>query len=242
MKKLFALISLVLLLLFGGGYVWLFHVPTDRLGPPPSPPPDFAQELGVPSEVKVVLAQEQVEGFPETVTIHTGNEELLTELTGHFTRSRNLLLITLNLYEIASYVEAPEKGETELLLNGLLEDNCPKVYLIRFRMKLPGKAVLKAITDEINATFTDVDMDRLKENIDRFVGQFAGGASAGDMIYVARLPGGLVYSSINAPEHLGLIAEDQPLARALWRIWAGETSGPERVGLVKRFATDADGK
>src|SRR5690606_27840072 len=141
-----------------------------------------------------------------------------------------------SLYSIASYVEEPKAGNSNELLDRLLSDGPRKVYILRFLKPLPGNQILNAIREEIDATFQDADMERLKENIDNFVQIFAEGSSTGDEVYMVWLPQGRLYCSFKKQDELKMIAQDIPLARAIWRIWAGEQSGEERLSLVERFS------
>lgn len=190
-----------------------------------------------PPTIQLTPADETSEGFPRSITIRDGQQTRQVEYTGSFLRTRKVLFVTLRLYEIASYVESPQPGESESLLDGLLEDGPAKVYVIRFTMKLSGQQITSTIRKEIDETFTDVDMDRLADGIDRFVDQFSRGSSPGNVVYLAWLPGGRVYNGYETTI-LDRIATDFPFARAIWRIWAGEQAGPERFGLVRLLAND----
>lgn len=184
--------------------------------------------------LQVATAGPKVEGFPETVIVREGNSRHSLTYTGKFIRKRWFL----HLYEIASYIEAPQNGSTDNLLDALLRDGTRRVYLLRFLKPLPGSQIHGAIEEEIALTFTDVDMPRLRPNIDNFTRPFGNGSNTGDMVYLVWLPGGRSFSSFGDPQNVSLIARDVPLARAIWRIWAGENSGPERAGLVRRFASE----
>lgn len=205
-------------------------VESDKTAAPEAPKP--------PSTVlQVSLSNELIDGFPKSVTVVDGDKRYDVEYTGKFTRMKQLLVFPIHLYAIASYVQSPEKGETEELLDEMLVDGTPRVYLLRMLKTIPGKAVMNAIEEEINTYFTDVDMTKFGSDIGRFTAQFGNGAERDDIVYMVWLPGGRVFSGYNAPDKVELVAQDLTLARAIWRIWAGKHSGPERVGLVERFAT-----
>lgn len=191
---------------------------------------DFAQPI------KIKVGPPQADGFPASLELFDHLREVPMVYTGKMLRVKKVLL-SVKLYEIASYVEEPKKGEPVALLDELLTDAFPKVYAIRFIASLPGRTILNDIYNEINMTFGDVDMVRLKPNIDRFVQQFARGSKKGDWVFIVWMPGGRIYSSFDAPEKVEFIGHDVPLARAIWRIWAGPKSHPERLGLVERFST-----
>lgn len=189
-----------------------------------------------PTVISIQVAKELENGFPKSLTIHEAGRTFQAQYTGQFTRVRKLLIFPVKVYTIASYVEAPNQGDTQGLLDSLLTDGPRKVYVLRFLRSLTGKQILGAIREEIDLTFDDVDMVRLQSNIDRFCENFANGSSPGDLVYIAWLPGGRLCTSFNKPEHVEMIAEDIPLTRAIWRIWAGANAGAERVGLVERYA------
>lgn len=234
MKKALVLLIIVLVVgsVAGGSYLWLQPEPA-RLSNEPVASPD---EL--PPPIRVAPSKRQIQGFPDSVTVFDTKGRYETTYTGKLLRMRRLVVVPVRLYEIASYTPSPQRGETEALLQQLLVDGAPKVYIIKFLIPLPGRTILKDIYDEIHATFTDVDMVRLGPNIDRFVQQFAKGSKRGDYVYILWLPGGRVYSSFGNPDKVEFIGEDVPLARAIWRIWAGPNS-PERNGLVQQYARPA---
>lgn len=206
--------------------------PVDDL-PPPLKSAD--EDEPAPQEISVETSGALISGFPETVTIGAGDEQFTTTYTGMFTRSKNVLFVPIALYSIASYVENPHEVNSKALLDRLLKDGPRKVYILRFLKPLPGNQILNAIREEINATFSDVDMDRLESNINQFVQIFSPGSSTGDEVYMVWLPGGKLYCSFKDQSKLEMIAQDVPLARAIWRIWAGEQTGEERLSLVERF-------
>jgi hypothetical protein len=189
--------------------------------------------------ISVQLSAETIEAFPATVVVREGGREHVAHYTGQARRIKPIFVLPIQVYDIASYVVEPKPGAPNDLLDGLLVDGPPKVYLLRFLNNIPGKKIMDDIYDEINTTFTDVDVDRLQENIDRFVKQFQGGSKKGDVVAIVWLPGGKVYSGFNTPEAVQFIGHDVPFARAIWRIWAGDKFGDKRVQLVSRYASPA---
>lgn len=198
----------------------------------PKEPPK--EEAPPPKSISVEPSKETFEDFPATVTVKDGDKSYTVQYTGQFRRSKKFL-IELNTYDIASYVQSPEKGKTMDLLNDLLVDGEVKVYMLRFINALPGRQISNDIYDAINEQFYDVDVDRLKDGITSFSEQFSVGSSRGDIVYIVWLPGGAVYSGFKTRD-LSFIGKDVPFARALWRIWAGPKYGEKRYGLVRRFA------
>lgn len=75
--------------------------------------------------------------------------------------------------------------------------------------------------ETVDDSFDDVDVERLRSNIEFFVDRFANGSNEGDETYIVWLPGGRSYCSFDDPDAISLVAVDVPLARAIWRIWAG---------------------
>lgn len=189
--------------------------------------------------IAVAPSTDLVEAFPSTVTVHDGDKTYVARYTGQMRRVKPVFVLPINVYDIASYVIEPKEGETLKLLDGLLVDGATKVYLLRFLNNLPGKKISDDIYDEINETFTDVDVDRLKPSIDKFVTQFKGGSKKGDVVYIVWLPGGKVYSAFNTSDRVHFIGQDVPFARAIWRIWAGPKFGEKRLSLVSRYATNS---
>jgi hypothetical protein len=204
---------------------------------PPPAPTDPDEDLYAP--IRVELGEKKIGNFPEIVTIEGCERRYVTHFTGKLDRAKSFVITTLPTYELAAYCEKPHHGKTETLLDGMLVDGSPRLLMLRFKNALPGRAILSDIYGEIQASFGDVDFPRLKPNIDRFVQQFGRGSRKGEVVYLVWLPGGRVYSGFGTPERLQLISEDEALARAIWRIWCGPQSGPERVHLVERFADDA---
>lgn len=187
--------------------------------------------------LKMVVSSELVDGFPASVEVLDGDRSYTVEYTGQFTRQTKLLFLSIDLYTIASYIESPKPGETEQLLDDMLVDGVRRVYLLRMCKNIPSGAIAHAMDLEIDNYFTDVDLDRLSEQVNAFRAVFSSGARRNQIVYMAWLPGGRVYASFNNPNDVKMIAQDLPLAKAVWAIWAAPHSGPERVGLVEKIAT-----
>lgn len=237
MKKRILLVAMVVLgaVAAGGYYYWttppVIPFDADALAMP---------EGGkLPEPIQIEYGPVNDAGFASWIKVFDERGTYDTVYMGKLLRTKGPRFLPIRLYEIAAYTVDPKPASVDALLGDLLVDGKPKVYVIKFIAGLPGRAILSDIYNEIDATFTDVDMDRLRSNIDKFVQQFARGSKRGDLIYILWLPGGRVYSSFDAPEKVEFIGQDVPLARAIWRIWAGPQSGPERVTLVDRFARSA---
>lgn len=203
-------------------------------------------EFGLPLPppfIQVKPAEEMIEAFPATVTVLDHGESYVTHYTGQARRLEDKvgqlsLPFTVKVYDIASYVVEPKEGDKFELLDGLLQDGPVKVYVIRFLSNLPGRKIMNDIYTEINTTFTDVDVPRLKPSIDSFCTTFQNGSRKGDLVYLVWLPGGRIYSAFNTPEQVHLIGQDKPFAKAIWRIWAGEQFGEKRITLVSQYSRE----
>ncbi|MFO0947635.1 MAG: hypothetical protein U1D30_17210 [Planctomycetota bacterium] len=188
----------------------------------------------VPPSIRLEPSTSLLDGFPESLTIDDGQRKVTVQYTGKLLRKRSLVLVPVNVYEIAGYIETPAVGQSEMLLENMMAEGSAKLYLLRFLMPLPGRAILNDIHESIVASFGDVDMAKVEADINRFCKQFGRGSSRGDIVYIAWLSGGRVYSGFQTPNEATLVAKDVDLARAIWRIWAGPES-ENRVNLVERF-------
>lgn len=191
--------------------------------------------------VRVEPSEELIDEFPAQMTIVDGERRFTCHYTGNFLRIKKIIF-DIKSYRLASYVLEPETGTTAKLFEQLLIDGKPKVYLLRFTASLPGRQIMNDIYSEINESFVDVDVDRLKPSIDEFCQQFQNGSKVGDTVYMVWLPGGKAYSSFNKPDDVELLAEDMPFARALWRIWTRPKFGDVRFDLVSRYADNTETK
>lgn len=198
-------------------------------------PTNPASETVITPTIAVTPSETTIDNFPETVTIKDGTRQIEVRYTGKILRKRAIVLIPMSIYEIASYVEEPAEGETEALLDHLLVDDRTKLFVIRFLMPLPGKAILNDIKIALEESFGDVDMKSIEAEIDRFCSQFGRGSSRGDLVHIVWLKGGKIFSAFEAPDHLEFIAEHQGMARAIWRIWTGPES-ENRINLVERYS------
>jgi len=177
--------------------------------------------------------------FPETVTVAEGKSAWPLALSGSYVRAKTFL-VTISFYEVASYSESPPRGTTEEMLESIWRDDGRKAYLLRFLVPLPGWQLQKAVTDEMARSFDDVSIDDYREDIDRLLGSFAAGAHAGDVFYLVRLPKGRIHFGMRTERSLALATSSPPLARAIWRMWAGPTAEPGRAGLVSRLVKSND--
>lgn len=238
---------LVLVLVFSlfGVVLWQIRLYVSPVPYPPLAPAATASLAGpvwpipadlgnAPQPVRVELGPFSAAGFPERATVFDGSCPTEVHYTGKILRKRAVLLVPVNIYEIAAYVEEPAEADQETLLDEMLVDGPVKLFVLRFLLPLPGRAILADIRQAIVDSFGDVDMGQLQCEIDRFCGQFGRGASRGEMVYIVWLPGGRIYSGFHTADPLSFIAADEPMARAIWRVWAGPDS-ENRVDLVERF-------
>ncbi|QDU63921.1 hypothetical protein Pan216_48020 [Planctomycetes bacterium Pan216] len=234
-------LSLVALAGFGV-YQYLFAPPEILERVANNKPLEFAPSE-FPTSLQVIPSEETADGFPKEVKIEAGDHSFTARYTGQMTRSKNLLVLSIDLYALASYaVDPPKDGDSEAMLDEMFQSGERKLLLLKFLKPLPGKHIFQAVEEEIEISFTDVDLDPLRPNMDQFLAQFANGSMPGDIVYIAWLPGGRLYSSFNEPEDVSLVLEDVPFVRALWRIWFGPQSGPERFGLVSSLTGDTQMK
>ena len=173
--------------------------------------------------------------FPEQVVLSEGGRRTTLSLTGQYARSRQVLFATIYFYEIASYAEVPPNGSVDEMLESLWRNEGRKVYLLRFLFSVPGWQLRQAVHDEMGRSFGDVPVEEHRGQVDALLNAFASGASAGDVFYLARVAGDRVYLGVRRSKNLDLVTESGPLARAIWRMWAGPTAEPGRAGLVKRL-------
>ena len=190
----------------------------------------------LPDPVGVITSGKGENHFPGNARVLADGQEVLTHFTGQLTRYANLYVVKLPVYSIASFLENPGAGgDAEGILANMLEDGLTRVYVIRFERNVSGAQLEDAFRKEIEATFSDVDMPRLKPRIDTVLAQFGKGAKKGDMVYMVWRPGGRLHCGFGNPHAIGPVAVDIPLARAFWRIWAGEHNG-DRTELVRGVA------
>jgi hypothetical protein len=206
----------------------------------PSPPSTRRQSNNTPIDKAVSLASALYAGspFPEKVVVVEGGRSTTLPMTGSYVRSRKIV-VTIDFYEIASYVADRPSGSTDEMLESIWSDDGKKVYLLRFLFSVPGWQLRQAIHDEIARSFKDVSVDDHKEELDRMRTAFGTGAAAGDVFYLVRLPGNRIYLGVRNEKDLSLVTTSPPLARAIWRMWAGPTAEPGRAGLVKLLETPA---
>ncbi|MFO0947679.1 MAG: hypothetical protein U1D30_17445 [Planctomycetota bacterium] len=206
-------------------------------GPPPTPmgPAPKPKNVETPSSVKVKVSESSIDDFPESVEIEYGDESILATYTGHLVKRKKVLVLPVETNRVACYVVDPQEGDGDALADALMVDGYPRALLLRFTRRLPGSFIANDIEENIRKTFTDVDVPRLRSNIDRFVQKFANGSAPGHKVYFVWMPGGRVYIGYETPNNVELIAEDVPFARALWRCYVGRDQ-PDRTDMVKRYA------
>ena len=202
----------------------------------PSPSSSRGRQLEMTADSVVGLSPLLRIGAPfeESVTITEGGKRYPLMQTGAYVRSRKVL-VTIDLYEIASYAESPPEGTTDQMLESLWRDDGRKAYVLRFLKPLPGWELRKAVRDEMARSFGDVSMDDHRDDLDRLLKAFDAGARSGEVFYLVRLTGNRVYFGMGAEKNLALATSSPELARAIWRMWAGPTAEPGRAGLVERL-------
>lgn len=233
--KTFFLVVLALVGLLGiGGGLWFYqlslNVPDVVEGPPPEP-----KSKEIPRIVQVKTSEEKIDGFPKSIEIQAGDQHFSANYTGNVIRKKVVLILPVRTNNVASYVIDPKEGDADELADSLLVDGEPRALILKFAMRLPYTFIADDINTEIAETFTDVDVPRLRKNIDRFINKFSNGSQTGHLVYFVWMPGGRVYIGYETPNEVELIAEDVPFARALWRCYAGRQE-PDRADLVKQYA------
>lgn len=210
---------------------------SDSSSPSPGGQPTSASATDAPApaeqpEIEFAYDPAEAGAFPQTLTLVVDGKEHELQYTGALVRQKQVLFVTLTLYSLASYVEKmPAATDPDEQLDSLLRDGPRKAYILRFGMSLPGGQIMTAIEDEIDATFGDVDTVAHADALDRFTKPFGEGATKGDVVHLAWLPGGKVFAGFRTKVG-SLIGKDIALARAIWRIWAGTGAGEARYGLV----------
>jgi hypothetical protein len=193
----------------------------------------------LPEPVGVITAGKAENHFPDSARVQADGEEVETRFAGQLTRYANLYVVKLPVYSVAAYLEPPDTGrDAEGILQNMMVDGLTRVYVIRFERNVSGAQLEDAFRKEIDATFGDVDMPRLKPRIDTVLAQFGKGAKKGDRVYMVWRPGGRLHCGFGNPHAIGPVAVDIPLARAFWRIWAGEQNA-DRTELVRGIALPA---
>src|SRR5262245_45533733 len=74
--------------------------------------------------------------FSEKMKVVQSNQRTSLSLTGSYTRSRTILL-TIDFYEVASYVAEIPSGTTEQMLESIWRDDGTKAYVLRFLFSVP---------------------------------------------------------------------------------------------------------
>src|SRR5438552_1601377 len=108
--------------------------------------------------VSVAPALDPSASFPEKIAVADGGQRTNLTLTGSYTRSRKLLL-TIDFYEVSSYLEHPPNGSTEEMLDSIWRQDGRKAYVIRFLFSVPGWQLRQAVRDEMARSFDDVSID-----------------------------------------------------------------------------------
>lgn len=232
-RLLLAGLMVVLVGVSSAGY-WYSRIGSGPLPRSEGPAPQPKDET-TPNLVKVNVSDSTLDNFPETVEIEFGDEKILATYTGHLVKRKKVLILPVETNRVACYVVSPTMGDGDTLADDLMVDGQPRALLLRFTKRLPGSFIADDIEQNIRETFTDVDVPRLRPNIDRFVQKFANGSAPGHKVYFVWMPGGRVYIGYETPENVELIAEDIPFARALWRCYVGRDHA-DRTDMVKRYA------
>lgn len=207
----------------------------------PAPPSPRRPSNVTPIDKTVDIASPLYAGspFPDQVVVVEGGRRSTLSMTGSYVRFKKVLFATINIYEVASYVVDRPTGSTEEMLDAIWRHDGTKVYLLRFLFPVPGWELRQAIQDEMARSFHDVSIDDHKEELDRIRTAFGTGAAASDVFYLVRLPGNRIYLGVRNEKDLSLVTTSPPLARAIWRMWAGPTAEPGRAGLVKLLESSA---
>ncbi len=207
----------------------------DALHPLPAP----RRRLEIPDhELGVSLALAAAADFPAEAKLTADGRTARLQRTGAFTRRVSILFVGLDVYRIASYVENPRPAAAETVLEELLVDGPRRVLALRFLRTLSGAQLREAFDAEIKNCFGDVDLERQAGPLKRFLAEFAQGAGANEILYLAWLPGGRFFLGRNDPQRLAPIAADPAFARAVWRIWSAPTAGDSRYELVSEISLE----
>lgn len=198
----------------------------------PTPRSSRATKSIADQNISVAPALDPSASFPERIAVVESSRRTNLALTGSYTRRRKMLL-TVDIYEVSSFVERLPNGSTEEMLDAIWRQDGLKAYIIRFLFSVPGWTLRQAVRDEMARSFYDVTIDEHREELDRLLAAFGTGASAGDVFYLVRLPENRIYLGVRSEKNLSLVTSSPELSRAIWRMWAGPTAEPGRAGLVK---------
>lgn len=164
--------------------------------------------------------------FPQVITVENGGKKYTLEATGAATRRK----LIVNVYSIASYVQQGTQ------LNGdknqaLANSDVAKQFTMKWLRDVEGEKIRQAYLEGYQKNLSPEEFNRLKSNVDQFLGFFNQDSRKGEEYNIRSFPGGEVEVWI-AGKKVGS-TKDPAFAKATWNIWLGPNSVVDRAQLVR---------
>lgn len=164
--------------------------------------------------------------FPSQVSFDHGGKKYPLEQTGVATRKKFMVKV----YYVASYLENGIVTDKANAFDQILQDNKAKQLTLRFVHEASAAKVKEGYEDSFSKVLQGVEYNKLKKEIDTYIGFFNVDVKVGDEQVIRWIPGGTIEVILNGTS-AGTIT-NAAFAKALFSIWFGPNSIVKREDLI----------
>lgn len=166
------------------------------------------------------------ETFPQEISFDKNGHHYLLRATGVATRKK----LIIKVYSIASYLQKDALKPGVTTLEAILSDDYAKQLTIKWVRSVNLDQIKDSYQEAFHKVFPDTAYERVRGQINKFLGFFTSGANKGETLNFRWIPGGIV-EVFNNNEEIGTITNKE-FALGLWNIWFGEKSVVDRNSLL----------
>lgn len=156
--------------------------------------------------------------FPDAVSAKSNGKTYDLQATGVATRKK----FVFKVYSIAHYIQDPASITGADKLQAIVDSDKAKQFTIKWVRGVDAKTIADSYRDALQKVFSQADQQKLKSQIDGFLGFFTTDSKKGDVYEIRSFPGGTVEVAINGKVAGNVTSKE--FAKGVWLIWFGEHS------------------
>ena len=164
--------------------------------------------------------------FPDAVSVKSNGNTYNMQATGVATRKK----VFFKVYSIAHYIQDAASITGADKIQAVLDADKAKQFTIKWVRGVDAKTIAQSYREALQKSFSQADQEKLKSQIEGFLGFFSADSKKGDVYEIRSFPGGTVEVAINGKVAGSVTSKD--FAKGVWLIWFGDHSVVDRNALV----------
>jgi hypothetical protein len=182
----------------------------------------------------VVIEESTEKEFPREISFTHDTTDYALKATG--TTVRTKYFIQAKVYGMVHYMENPQRGSVEEVIQAVLTEEKAKQIVMDFTRDVGSDQIQGAYLDGFKENATEEELKTIQADVDRFLSYYSTEIKENDQLILRWLPGGTVVAIIEDKPHTPIT--NPTFARVLWTIWFGPDSIVDPEELVALYAKE----